>query len=114
MDFCNEHFHGDSFERPDLYRNADKVIADTFYGTIFSVINRKKSVDLIRKSKDCSYGNQTKLLNLLIRLGLESRSFSHGDEILSDKLLAEIDYDKVFEINKERKHTMEYLRENLR
>lgn len=114
MDFCDEHFHGDPFEGLDLYRNADYVITDTFHGTIFSVINRKKFVTLIRKSKGSSYGNQEKLQDLLNRLGLESRSFSHGDEILSNKLLAEIDYDKVFEvIEKERKHTMEYLKENL-
>lgn len=115
MDFCDEHFHGDPFEGLDLYRNADYVITDTFHGTIFSVINRKKFVTLIRKSKGSSYGNQEKLQDLLNRLGLESRSFSHGDENLSDKLLAEINYEKVFEvIEKERKHTMEYLRENLR
>lgn len=115
MDFCDEHFHGNPFEGLDLYRNADYVITDTFHGTIFSVINRKKFVTLIRKSKGSSYGNQEKLQDLLNRLGLESRSFSHGDEILSDKLLAEIDYDKVFEvIDKERKHTMEYLREQLK
>lgn len=114
MDFCDEHFHGDPFEGLDLYRNADYVITDTFHGTIFSVINRKRFVTLIRKSKGSSYGNQEKLQDILIRLGLESRSFSHGDENLSNKLLAEIDYDKVFEvIEKERKHTMEYLRENL-
>lgn len=114
MDFCDEHFHGDPFEGLDLYRNADYVITDTFHGTIFSVINRKKFVTLIRKSKGSSYGNQEKLQDLLNRLGLESRSFSHGDEILSEKLLAEIDYDKVFEvIEKERKHTMEYLKEIL-
>lgn len=114
MDFCDEHFHGDPFEGLDLYRNADYVITDTFHGTIFSIINRKRFVTLIRKSKGSSYGNQEKLQDLLIRLGLESRSFSHGDENLSNKLLAEIDYDKVFEvIEKERKHTMEYLRENL-
>lgn len=115
MDFCDEHFHGDPFEGLDLYRNADYVITDTFHGTIFSIINRKRFVTLIRKSKGSSYGNQEKLQDLLIRLGLESRSFSHGDENLSNKLLAEIDYDKVFEvIEKERKHTMEYLREQLK
>lgn len=114
MDFCDGHFHGDPFEGLDLFRNADYVISDTFHGTIFSVINRKKFVTLIRKSKGSSYGNQEKLQDLLYRLGLESRSFSHGDENLSEKLLAEIDYDKVFDvIEKERKHTMEYLKKYL-
>ena len=114
MDFCDEHFKGDPFEGLDLYRNADYVITDTFHGTIFSVINRKKFVTLIRESKGSSYGNQEKLQDLLCRLGLQSRAFSHGDEVLSDKLLPDINYDKVFKvIEKEREHTMKYLREQL-
>lgn len=114
MDFCDEHFKGDPFEGLDLYRNADYVITDTFHGTIFSVINRKKFVTLIRESKGSSYGNQEKLQDLLYRLGLQSRAFSHGDEVLSDKLLPDINYDKVFKIiEKEREHTMKYLREQL-
>lgn len=114
MDFCDEHFKGNPFEGLDLYRNADYVITDTFHGTIFSVINRKRFVTLIRKSKGGSYGNQEKLQDLLNRLGLTSRAFSHGDEVLSDKLLSDIDYDKVFEvIEKEREHTMKYLEKNL-
>ena len=85
-----------------------------FQSTIFSVINRKKFVTLIRESKGSSYGNQEKLQDLLYRLGLQSRAFSHGDGVLSDKLLPDIDYDKVFKvIEKEREHTMEYLREQL-
>lgn len=114
MDFCDEHFKGDPFEGLDLYRNADYVITDTFHGTIFSVINRKKFVTLIRKSKGSSYGNQEKLQDLLIRLGLESRAFSQVDDMLSKKILADIDYDRVFDvIARERLHTMNYLKENL-
>ena len=114
MDFCDEHFKGDPFEGLDLYRNADYVITDTFHGSIFSVINRKKFITLIRESKGSSYGNQEKLQDLLYRLGLQSRAFSHGDGVLSDKLLPDINYDKVFEvIEKEREHTMKYLREHL-
>ena len=114
MDFCDEHFKGDPFEGLDLYRNADYVITDTFHGTIFSVINRKKFVTLIRESKGSSYGNQEKLQDLLYRLGLQSRAFSHGDDCLSDKMLPNIDYDAVFKIlEKEREHAMEYLRGQL-
>lgn len=114
MDFCDEHLTLDPFEGLNLYRHADYVITDTFHGTIFSIINRKPFVTLIRKSKGSSYGNQEKLQDLLNRLGLHDRSYSQDDDILADKLLAEIDYDKVFDvIQAERQHTMDYLKENL-
>ena len=93
---------------------ADYVITDTFHGTIFSIINRKKFVTLIRESKGSSYGNQEKLQDLLDRLGLQARSFSNGKDNLYKSLSADIDYEKVFDvIDTERKHTMEYLSTNL-
>ena len=114
MDFCDEHLKLNPFEGLNFYRHADYVITDTFHGTIFSIINRKPFVTLIRKSMGSSYGNQEKLQDLLNRLGLRDRSYSQGEDVLSDKLLADIDYDKVFDIiQKERQHTMNYLKENL-
>lgn len=114
MDFCDEHLTLNPFEGLNFYRHADYVITDTFHGTIFSIINRKPFVTLIRKSMGSSYGNQEKLQDLLNRLGLRDRSYSQGEDVLSDKLLADIDYDKVFDIiQKERQHTMNYLKENL-
>ena len=102
------------FECLNLYRHADYVITDTFHGTIFSIINRKKFVTLIRESKGSSYGNQEKLQDLLDRLGLQARSFSNGKDNLYERLSADIDYNKVFDvINAERKRTMEYLSTNL-
>lgn len=114
MDFCDEHISLNPFENLNLFRHADYVITDTFHGTIFSIINRKKFVTLIRESKGNSYGNQEKLQDLLNRLGLQNRSFSNGKDNLYDRISADIDYDAVFEIiNTERKHTMNYLSENL-
>ena len=69
-----------------------------FQSTTFPALNRKKFVTFIRKSKGSSYDNQEKLQDLLNRLGLQSRAFSHGGDVLSDKLLSDIDYDKVFEV----------------
>lgn len=114
MDFCDEHLSLNPFECLNLYRHADYVITDTFHGTIFSIINRKKFVTLIRESKGSSYGNQEKLQDLLDRMGLQARSFSNGKDNLYERLSADIDYDKVFDvIDTERKHTMEYLSTNL-
>lgn len=114
MDFCDEHLSLNPFENLNLFRHADYVITDTFHGTIFSVINRKKFVTLIRESKGNSYGNQEKLQDLLDRLGLQARSYSEEKDNLYDRLTATIDYDKVFEvIEAERKKAMDYLSENL-
>ena len=114
MDFCDEHISLNPFENLNLFRHADYVITDTFHGTIFSIINRRRFVTLIRESKGNSYGNQEKLQDLLNRLGLQNRSYSNGKDNLADRISAGINYDAVFEIiNTERKHTMNYLSENL-
>lgn len=114
MDFCDEHISLNPFENLNLFRHADYVITDTFHGTIFSIINRKKFVTLIRESKGSSYGNQEKLQDLLIRLGLQDRSYSNGKDRLYERISVDINYDAVFKIiNNERKHTMNYLSENL-
>lgn len=114
MDWCDEHFKGNPFEVLDLFRHADFAITDTFHGTIFSIINRIKFVTLIRKSKGSSYGNQEKLQDLLNRLGLQARSYSNEEQDLNTCLSAEINYGNVFDvINKERIHTLEYLKKQL-
>jgi hypothetical protein len=114
MSWCDEHFKGNPFEVLDLFRHADYAITDTFHGTIFSIINRLKFVTLIRNSKGGVYGNQEKLQDLLVRLGLKDRSYSYEKDELEDRLKAEIQYNHVFEIiNKERQHTNQYLKEQL-
>lgn len=114
MDFCDEHLSLNPFECLNLYRHADYVITDTFHGSIFSIINRVKFVTLIRESKGNSYGNQEKLQDLLDRLNLQNRSYSNGKDDLYNRLTQEIDYDNVFDvINKEREHTMDYLKNNI-
>lgn len=114
LEFCDEHLTLNPFEGLNLYRHADYVITDTFHGSIFSIINKKKFVTLIRESKDGVYGNQEKLQDLLNRLGLRGRSFSIDKDNLYDCLSADINYDKVFDIiNAEREHAIKFLEGNL-
>ena len=72
----------------DYFWYADYVVTDTFHGTIFSVINRKKFAVLVRKT------NRNKLTSLLQDLGLECRlvtDLNRMEYILSN----EIDYTAV-------------------
>lgn len=115
MSWCDEHFKGNPFEVLDLFRHADYAITDTFHGTIFSIINRIKFVTLIRNSMGGVYGNQEKLQDLLDRLNLQERSYSNDTDDFESRMLANIDYDRTFNvILEERKHTMNYLKDNLK
>ena len=55
------------------FKNAEIIVTDTFHGSIFSIINKKKFVTLVRKSIGNNYGNEEKLADLLCRLKLEDR-----------------------------------------
>lgn len=114
MSWCDEHFKGNPFEVLDLFRHADFAITDTFHGTIFSIINRIKFVTLIRNSMGGVYGNQEKLQDLLDRLGLQDRSYSNDTDNFENRMHANIDYNRTFNIIvEERKHAMNYLKDNL-
>lgn len=88
-------------------KGADYVITDTFHGTIFSIILKKRFVSLIRES------NKEKLEDLLERLGLETRKLIRMDE-LNYIIKKDIDYEKINSmLKKEKKHTLDYLKSNL-
>ena len=95
------------FRLMDYFYHADYVVTDTFHGTIFSVINRKKFAVLPRKT------NVNKLTGLLQDLHLESRkaaSIADLEQVLTEN----IDYTAVDSIlASKRGETMEYLRNQL-
>lgn len=91
----------------DYFYNAEFIVTDTFHGTIFSVINRKQFVSIVRKT------NSNKLTGLLQDLGLEDRMLTDINR-LEEVLVQKIDYGKVENIiNRERIRTQEYLKRNL-
>lgn len=61
------------FEVLAFFKKAEIIITDTFHGSIFSIINKKKFATLVRKSVGNKYGNEEKLTDLLHRLKLEDR-----------------------------------------
>ena len=95
------------------FSEAKYIITDTFHGSIFSIINHKKFVSIIRKSTEQSSGNAQKLGFLLKQLNLEDRLIDSMED-LSEKLVNDIDYEKVDKIREEeREKTLNYLKEHL-
>lgn len=112
--FCDEYVSGTPFEILAYFRNADYIITDTFHGSIFSIINNKPFITLIRKTEGDSYGNEEKLKDLLVRLGLENRIIRNMNQ-LEDLLKTPIEYDKVNNLRaQERERTLDYLRRQLK
>ena len=98
------------FEVLAYFQNAEAVITDTFHGTIFSMITKRKFVTIICKSKGNSYGNEEKLSDLLERTGLSDRVANAANEI-ETVLKRAIDYTAVDRIiNEERLKTLDYLK----
>lgn len=93
------------------FRHAKFVVTDTFHGTIFSVINKRPFVTLVRKSVNGSYGNQEKLEDLLDKLKLSDRSSFDGADIVRI-LETPISYELTNQIMQcERQKTKDYLAE---
>lgn len=110
---CDKFIDCSPFEVLAYFRNADAIITDTFHGSIFSIINKKKFVTLIRKSKDVGYGNEEKLTDLLRRLKLEDRIITNINNF-EECLNREIHYKQTYEIlEKERENTKNYLKLNI-
>lgn len=91
----------------DYFYYADFVVTDTFHGTIFSILNHKKFVSLIRATNKNKLGDLLKRLNLSNRVVTDMSAFQ-------ETLLAEIDYEITDSIlNKERVNTRNYIRKCL-
>lgn len=100
------------FEVLGYFKNADCIVTDTFHGTIFSIINHKQFLTLVRKSVDNSYGNQEKLTDLLNEFNLSDRAVYDLTKL--NNIYNDIDYKYVDEKLKiEREKTNQYLKENV-
>lgn len=113
QEVCDKFIDCSPFEVLSYFKNADGIITDTFHGTIFSIITKRKFATVIRKSHGTGYGNEEKLTDLLRRTKLISRIVTNINDI--DKLLSEnIDYTETFKVlEEERKNTKEYLKKNI-
>lgn len=99
------------FEVLAYFKNAEEVITDTFHGSIFSIITHRKFAALVRRSVGSSYGNEEKLTDLLIRVGLKNRRI-YNMEQLSDMMDCPIEYENVEHIlSEERMRSRTYLQQ---
>lgn len=98
------------FEVLAYFQHAEAVITDTFHGTIFSIITKRKFAAIIQKSVENSYGNEEKLKDLLERTGLHDRIAENLNDI--EKVLERaIDYTAVDKIiDAERMKAVDYLK----
>lgn len=113
---CGDRFMDCSpFEALALFRDAEAIVTDTFHGSIFSIINQKKFLTIIRRSHGDEYGNEEKLRYLLDSLALGQRgTYSANQEALQDILAMEIDYEPTMSrLAAARLETRHYLGRNL-
>ena len=108
-DFLDRMIYNSPLNIIKYFSCAEYIVADTFHGTLFSIINRKPFVSIIRSSAGGKYGNNEKLNDVLTRLGLTSRIIDDIND-LERKLLDEIDYSECEQvIELEKIHTYNYL-----
>ena len=105
--WCDYYIPLSPFRVLDYFYGAECIVTDTFHGTIFSIVNRKRFATIVRPS------NREKLTGLLKDLCLSDRRVYSLDD-LGDILSTQIDYagaEKAIEESKRK--TMDYLRQNI-
>ncbi len=97
----------DPFELLWYFKNASFVITDTFHGAVFSIKYNKAFACMVRED------NRNKLLDLLQRLNMESRTIEKFSQ-LNDLYVLKPDYAVTnCLIKQEREHTYSYLKDAL-
>lgn len=91
--WCDYNIVVTPFEMLSVFKKSTAVITDTFHGTIFSIITKKKFISYIRQN-NVKGSNFNKLQYLLSQLNLESRIYDER-EPLSEQISIEIDYSNV-------------------
>ena len=91
------------------FRDADFVVTDSFHGTVFAIIFNKPFICIGNRERGLS-----RFTSLLKIFGLENRLVFSPEEF-SDKLLEDIDYEKVNSIKKQwQEKSIAFLKDNLR
>lgn len=112
---CDKFIDCTPFELLAYFRDAEVIVTDTFHGTIFSIINNRPFVTIIRKSVGNEYGNEEKLGYLLQITGTGSQRLdSLSEKNFSETLSYRIDYSNVNKILKQqREEAKKFLEKNI-
>lgn len=104
-DWCDEAIIPETpFDVLGWFKGAEYVVTDTFHGTIFSIITRRRFVTLVRKD------NGEKITPLLQQFELEERCVGDEKKLLSTKLKYYIDWNDVNKVlEKNRNYGLVYL-----
>ena len=90
-----------------LIKNASLVCADGFHGTCFSLNFSKPFIVL---SKGDAKGNDSRMQNILHRLGVNGRIISSAEELSSFKNVFDMNYEDIKQnIDRERNNSLTYL-----
>lgn len=93
----------------NLIRHAEYVLADSFHGTVFSILHKKPFFTFKRYKKDSTVSTNSRLQSILSLLNLEDRYIS-ADENMDTCLSKKIDYDKVHQqLDEFRRSSKSYL-----
>ena len=78
----------------NLLRGASYVCTDSFHGSCFSIIHRKKFVAFNRYAEGAKHSKNSRIDTLCGNLGLQERRFVSVDR-LTEQLCADIDYNTI-------------------
>ncbi len=105
-----QRYETDPVDFLNLIRNAEYICTDSFHGSVFSVLNRKKFMTFNRYSDDEIFSKNSRIESFCTLLGLENRRYCGNMENMKIKMDSNIDYDDVDKrIEKLRKETYDFL-----
>ena len=99
--WCHENVNADPKEFLEMFMSATAVVTDTFHGTVFSLINSKDFVSVLR-------GNSFKVKDLLCKCGMEDRIVN--SDTMFGVLSTKVDYSHFYQwLEKERSISKQYI-----
>ena len=106
---CDQYIRCMPHELMSYFKHASHVVTDTFHGTIFSVVNHRPFLTIVRGG---STGNSQKLQFLLEQLGLQCRQLQNLEN-LEKQMEEAIDYARVDALRaREQEKSLSYLQNN--
>ena len=93
----------------NIIKNSSLVVTDSFHGICFSIIYKKNFI-----YKNTATTVNSRILDLLSKLGIKERIFENYDDVTIDFALNPIDYDFVYKkLNEEKEKSINFLQNAL-